>query len=278
MQCIRISLVGGRGAKLNLGRSKETIVFEGGLGSQLLPLLHALKLHNDKIEFDVNCDYFYPDAKTSNMVQRPWRLDRYGLSIDRIAELGSKKEPRIFKRLNSRGMTDWDFGRAFGRDLLTLNYTGVQSLLTEHSVNPDKPYSVIHLRRGDYLKVSSRVVSDDEVSDIAFKLRYILHDTVIVISDSKINLKRNPKFKKLIMTSKSRFVFIEGLDYDECLLHDVMRNSSLLICSNSTFSFSAAILGGSELIAFAPIDFFDPESMALVNQRFRSAGNFFLLE
>ena len=253
-------------------------MFEGGLGSQLLPLLHALKLHNDKVEFEVNCEYFYLDRNASKMVHRPWRLDRYGLSIDRIVELGSKKGPRSFKRSNSTGMSDWDFGRAYGRDLLPLNHAGIKSFLIEHLVNPDKPYSVIHLRRGDYLKVSSRVVSDDEVSDIAFKLRNILHDTVIVISDSKINLKKNPKFKKLLTISKSRFVFIEGLDYDECLLHDVMRNSSLLICSNSTYSFSAAILGGSDLIAFAPIDFFDPESMASVNQRFRTAGNFFLLE
>jgi hypothetical protein len=267
-----------REKRLASKRRRETIVFEGGLGSQLLPLLHALNLHSQRIEFDVKLDYFTSDLSASNMVIRPWRLDRYGFTIDEISKIGLKNSRRKFGSLKSNVLSDFDFGRKFGSQLLPVNVSDVSAFLLEKAINPSTPYSVVHLRRGDYLKVSSRVISDLEMSEIIFKLKSFLHKTVIVISDSKIGLKQNSKFKNFMKTTDAKFVFVEGLKYDEVVLHDVMRNASLLICSNSTFSFSAAILGRQEMVSFAPIDFFDPKTMETVNQTFRSAGNFFLLD
>ena len=256
---------------------KETVIFEGGLGSQLLPLLRALKLHNERTEFDVSLDYFTSDVRDSNMVMRPWRLDRYGYDTNQILELRFKNGQRKFPKVESKETTEWEFGRLFGGRLVPVDTNSVYSLLLANSINPNEPYTVIHLRRGDYLKVSSRVVADAEFAEIIYKLRNQLTDQVIFISDSKISIRKNPKIKELIKHSGFKFFFIQGLDYDEIAIHNLMRCANVLICSNSTFSFSAAILSHPDSVCFAPIDFFDPATMEQTNKKFRSAGNFFLL-
>jgi hypothetical protein len=74
------------------------------------------------------------------------------------------------------------------------------------------------------------------------------------------------------------FHFISGTLLDECVVHDLMRMADFLVCSNSTFSFSAALLAKESATSIAPIDFFDPQTMQSVNEKFRSAGNFFILD
>ena len=256
----------------------ETVIFEGGLGSQLLPLLRALKLHNERTEFNVSFDYFTSDLSDSNMVIRPWRLDQYGYDMNEIFKLRSKNGRRKFPKVDSRATNDWGFGRAYGTQLVPVDSDSVTSLLLANSINPNEPYTVIHLRRGDYLKVSSRVVADSEFAEIIYKLRNQITDQVVFVSDSKISIKKNPKLKELMKHSRFKFYFIQGLDYDEIAIHNLMRCANILICSNSTFSFSAAILSHPDSISFAPIDFFDPTTMEQTNKKFRSAGNFFLLD
>jgi hypothetical protein len=256
---------------------KPQIVFEGGLGSQLLPLIESLNLKSQGIAFDVSVDYFYPAEISKNMVQRPWKLDRYGFPIEDVYKLGiSNSTPSIFRR--HKALTFNQYARQIAPELIPIAEQVLQTFLKSYKLNIGSDFSVVHLRRGDYLNVSSRVISDEEVAHALVNVEKMLDADVFIVSDSKITLKKNSVFKDLLENSQRRFHFVEGTKIDELTVHDLMRTANFLVCSNSTFSFSAALLAKKNARAIAPIDFFDPETMETVNKRFRSAGNFFILD
>ena len=77
--------------------------------------------------------------------------------------------------------------------------------------------------------------------------------------------------------SRVQVIFLEGGNFDECDLHDLMREADILIASNSTFSFTAALLGKQGMKSLVPNVFYGDAELEEINAGVRSAGTFFLL-
>jgi hypothetical protein len=257
-------------------KTRARIIFEGGLGSQLLPLIEALKMHSEGNRFETDYSYFFTGEISKSRVQRPWRLDRYGFDFEAIAQLGSQRK-RIIATKNRSTQSLWSYAKSHASKQIPISREKLQEFLALYGLDLTSNFSAVHIRRGDYLKVSSKVISDDEVAQILTSVSRLLDREIFIISDSKITLQSHREFKKLQKTNKFNFHFISGTSVDECTIHDLMRMANFLVCSNSTFSFSAAVLSKQFATSIAPIDFFDPQTMQVVNEKFRSAGNFFIL-
>ena len=99
----------------------------------------------------------------------------------------------------------------------------------------------IHIRRGDYVNVASHLISDGEFISLVRKFSGLINHAVI-LSDSPIE----PDFRNAVSPHFSTVSFLDNIDpYSS---HRVMRCARILICSNSTFSLTAAALNPNALV------------------------------
>jgi len=122
--------------------------------------------------------------------------------------------------------------------LLTNSSTTIHSII---STLQNEPFICIHMRRGDYLNVASHVVNDDDFINIACNFSHLLNK-IIVLSDSKIQTN----ITNYIELKYKNSHFLDSIDAFSA--HCIMRQASILICSNSQFSLSAALLNKKALI------------------------------
>ena len=118
----------------------------------------------------------------------------------------------------------------------------------------DSRYTAVHVRRGDYLKVATHIV--DDATYIAFLRRVdaILPSPINFFCDSPL---RQEFRNEVVEVLKGKEVsFHDDKTEDECLVHDVMRLSKLLVTSNSTFSFTAGLLASADCLVFSPMKFY----------------------
>ncbi len=98
----------------------------------------------------------------------------------------------------------------------------------------------MHVRRGDYVNVASHLIADGEFVRLAGKFAG-LADHIVVLSDSPIE-------RDLRTAVSALFRGVLLLDnIDAFVAHRIMRSASILICSNSTFSLTAALLNSRAL-------------------------------
>ena len=75
-----------------------------------------------------------------------------------------------------------------------------------------------------------------------------------------IDSNRFPRISKLLASNTPKFRAIIG--GDDHLIHNLMRSCKALICSNSTYSFTAAMLKTTGIIVY-PSEFYRGETSAL---------------
>jgi len=111
---------------------------------------------------------------------------------------------------------------------------------------PQADYIAAHVRQGDYLKVASHVVTADFAIQI---VRSMLLPSLPIVwfSDDPLD---QPLLQKALPDSQHYFL-IGG---DALVTHALMRGAKVVIASNSSFSFTAAILGRS--LCFSPSKWF----------------------
>ena len=260
----------------------HTITFEGGLGSQVLAFIEMQFYLYNKLHFSLDLSYFTNEESQSVDTLRPWRLSRFGIEISDVRST-SKMNKKV-KNLNFANINReiWEFGKKNKEKYFPFDPKPALDFLKDNGINTERKFTAIHVRRGDYLQLSSRIVTDQEVIDLISKLSNLIDEFIVISSDSVLSKRLNKFLTQFAQTQEKKILVLDSLELDEVLIHQIFRLSDKLICSNSTFSFSAAILAKSTNISFAPIDFFDPLSWGgsteKINQKFRDSGKFFILE
>jgi hypothetical protein len=138
-------------------------------------------------------------------------------------------------------------------------------------------FGAVHIRRGDYLKVASKVIDFDEYLFLLKDIQGLIPGHLLIISDSQLQENEKETLDELFGNSHN-LVFLDDPHLDPYLIHCILREADLLVTSNSTYSFSAALLGKSGQLAFSPVNFHSGRNMEKYNRSFRTAGSFMTLK
>ena len=155
-------------ARKSLARvDNHRIYFEGGLGSQILAMV-------DYLESKKKVDLSYFDDLTVGTNENglsiwPWKLNRYGYQMEELREDHAPKRGKFHKLLYLKNSETtainlnyediWDnfrnYRTAFPIDMIALS----EFLTTNTQRRNNHDYAAIHIRRGDYIRVASHLVS-----------------------------------------------------------------------------------------------------------------------
>ena len=220
------------------------ISYTGGLGNQILSLLAQRYLEFIGSEVSAQMNYFLDNKYRNRLINKSlsvyeWELENYmDLSIDMLM-VESKSKDKSIKI--SDGFFKLYLAMEGAKNDFIVNNIKLKDYPINFSngINLESPYTCIHLRRGDYLKVASHIVSTSEVIKASSKFTNIC-ESLIVISDSDLN-----ELDKNLIYSVGYKNVIPIISGDPLEAHQLMRNSKVLITSNSQFSFSAAIFSSA---------------------------------
>ncbi len=245
---------------------ENLVVFEGGLGSQILSYFELTSLLSHGVKPKINFDYFANGTENKIAITkdgggregfRPWSLDRYGITISQISSLGITKSSvkrRIPSNLLQIKKPDYyqKYLELNQKSLFAINEKAIEDFLIKKEISSN--YYAIHLRRGDYLKVASKLVSDEEVFGSISKLLAVLPIApVLIVSDSSIDGNLVEAISEI---NSQRVIPVDPDAADEYLSHDLLRKAKVLVTSNSTFSLSAALLARENQLTFLPLEFY----------------------
>jgi len=256
------------------------ITFTGGLGAQIFScaIYNYLKSKNNNVYADLT--YFDAPPKIAREGSKgecsiwAWLLGEYNISKEDFALPNRTFYSKYISRpyVLSDGMIEKvrlgieALNSGLIKQLFPIS-PYVNNKCREIDVNLD--YLCVHLRRGDYLNVASHVVKDEEFLKIINKFKSIT-PTIVIVSDSEIS----DEFKAVVQgLSKRQFYFVKS---DDHLSHALMRNARHLICSNSQFSLSAALLNSSEGFIMVPCKWFGG-SLTILQEPMNSLCKFQLI-
>lgn len=264
--------------------------FEGGLGSQLLAFIELRnkeRLFGDKVKVDVR--YFEKNEEwidSTGLKHYSWKLDKFGVNLSevkrrpQVSRLSWKRSPSLIE--HSKFVIMKSLFETNGiKTELSLNDYG-RTKFEKSFLNGAKlsDYGVVHIRRGDFLKVSTKVVHFDEVLTLLTQLISFLPKLVILISDGLISEFEQQQID-LFARGKINFIVLDsktGNNFNDYELHDLMRFASFLVTSNSTYSFSAAILSQADnALLFIPSNFY-AEFGLRVDDKFLAHSSYSLLQ
>ena len=269
-----------RSLKLLRRIEKDVIYIEGGMGSQILGTLEFI---NTNKEIDVSYFSNPPRATVNGPDIWKWELDRYGIHLDFFRQrvrLNPYKwqyalKPQIVKsKLSTSGeyVNPWSIG--VGVELFPIDKTATTKVLSGYGIEGND-FGAIHIRKGDYLRVSSRVITVSESAAILTKLQNQLPKALFVFSDTA--LSESEKEVVRVAAPHSNTHFLSEDDLESGTVHDLMRLSKVLNTANSTFSLSAGLLAGKDTLVYSPILFFGGKDDYLKSRIFNQAGDYFLL-
>jgi hypothetical protein len=228
----------------------QEVFFEGGLGSQLLSFIEyqaKLKIFDGKVLANVN--YFKQNRiNNSRQVNRPWRLDQYGFSLEHFTRANSQTkipEGKIARPLISEHANFILQHRIFefSKEIDLVLPSKIENVKIQNIVLRDQEFGSIHLRRGDYRKVASHLVALSDILLLVRRQSSIVPSTMFFFTDSILSPLEKFRLKKTFREIKKTLILIEGIKHlTDIEIHGIMRQSKFLVASNSTFSFSSALL------------------------------------
>ena len=258
---------------------KNITHIEGGLGSQILGVITFYNQQDKHGEKNAKCNLSYFDHRDRADLWK-WNLDNYGISLQELKrfEVRSKFD---FLKAKKDFLTDleisqdyWRNSRAKSLNRFPFDEIQLQNFLQKVSKKSHlEDFGAIHIRRGDYLQVASKVIGLDEYIQFLGNIRTSLPSLSFLITDSFLT----PREKRELATAVGidrEVVFLDGPEHDPFILHCLMRRAHLLVTSNSTFSFSAGLLGKEGQVVFSPLEFHAGKSSENYNRSFRSVGSF----
>jgi hypothetical protein len=256
----------------NYFKRKPTIMIDGGLGSQMMGWIKyhvAQEMYNNtKVELDLS--YFLSTQSTEVIVgltKWEWELDQYGIDLKNLhphtkpflADISYEKRAKfefpIFQKMMSRS---W-------KHLFPIS---ARTDELSQRINLPKDYGVIHLRRGDYLQVGSKIIHEASVNKLLEKINGLLPRDLLIVSDSEISNQTLNTIKKVSNVNNIEKI-IGG---DMHAVHGLMRQAKILIASNSTYSMSAALTMTSMGTTVFPTNFYG-SLMPNLNTNFNSLAN-----
>ena len=232
---------------LQPNKNTYTIVtFAGGLGAQIINAAVYFSMKND--EHPVYADLSYFDASESiaavgtagEVSHWSWRLGVFGLfpaSFDRSSHLNRRNSETLQDGLHMLELGLNALERPDIRKLFDIA-PGVGDILPSGFSDS---FFCMHVRRGDFVNVASHLITDSEFLGLVSKFSGLVHNAV-VISDSPIA----PDFRIVVSSYFRKVSFLDNIDAHAA--HRIMRNARILICSNSTFSLTAAALNPNALV------------------------------
>jgi hypothetical protein len=113
-------------------------------------------------------------------------------------------------------------------------------------------YSVIHIRKGDFVKHASYLINDSSYIDLMRSLENIITKIVFIVSDEKLDIDFKNKIQ-LVLHTKDIIFEDSGTEIE---IHCLMRSAKILVTSNSMFSLSAALLRPKTLLTITPKVFY----------------------
>lgn len=258
---------------------KNTIFFEGGLGSQILNLIAFWEIQEIRTPI-CNLDYFETNSNSKTL--RPWELDKFGFAKSDFEQFQKKSKLQYL-----RGKRDFLTADQISNDYwkcVRKKYTAsfpfkIDEVFAYFSkfieLDSNSSFASIHIRRGDYLTSGFKTISILEYSSLLSSINDFLPEIIFVTSDSDLSTD-----EKELLVSRIRadikIIYLESESIEAFKVHCLMRLSSLIITSNSTFSFTAALLGKQSQIVLSPNNFYNSSMPTRYNDSYRSAGKFFL--
>jgi len=224
---------------------KVIITFTGGMGAQILSAAIYFSMRNSGKEVYADLTYFdTPESiAIEGQIGQPshwaWQLKPFGL-------MPSDFESYTGKKAASEDLIV-DGSRKISLALSALQSKDVQRYFpiaepTDDSYDFDwTNYVCVHIRRGDYLNVASHLILDEVFLESTHKFSSLC-DTLVVVSDSSISQSLQNNF----CNQYKNCVFLDNID--AISTHYLMRKASILICSNSQFSLTAATLNTTGLV------------------------------
>lgn len=240
---------------------KETVRIDGGLGSQIIGYMQYVSLKKDNP--NINCDvsfFQHPESHPmffSDVTFRSWQLDYYNISLDQLfvsssnqkkkwmsSDLNDKAEQLFFFLSNGFKQEDW-------QNLFPISSDTINAL-REFGIELHSIYTAIHIRRGDFLKFSSLVIGDKQFVEFLDVAKPLITAKVFIISDDVFDDSLKAEFATIL--SHCDIEYISG--GDQLVVHALMRNSQILVTSNSMYSLSAALIQRKGGCAILPKQFF----------------------
>jgi hypothetical protein len=270
-----------------IGRTDyETIYFEGGLGSQILSYIEFAK---NPRRVDLSYFRFPPTIYQNGPDIWSWELDAYGIHLESFKDYEKTKRfnPWVMRRPTTmdsvkhilkqeekkKERTTWSSDKI--RQCFPIDQNALGSICKKHQIELNKT-STIHIRRGDYERVASRLVEYWEYEDLLKSVSPFIEKNLLFISDSGLPIEVKQNF---IDSFPDRTIkFFTSHEISTKSAHDIMRMSKVLITANSTFSISAGLLSDENTIVLSPIDFFGGEDGYLQSRIFNRYGNFLVIQ
>lgn len=244
--------------------------FVGGLGSQILCAAAYFYLEKLGLKVSANFDYYLigprTASETGSIGQRlshfPYELDFYGLSKEvfsradihqegvKVLEDGTQKWV-----LGTKGLSESDIKAKF-----SVPGALVTSLTTQLHGGPadtsrkssHSKLCVLHIRRGDYVNIGSKLVEWHDLYKLLGTLSSTI-DKLYILSDAAVDSSNLDYLRRFC-----KEVIALDVDGNAMTAHLVMRMADLLVCSNSSFSYTAAKLSLAEnQLAIIPNKWFD---------------------
>jgi hypothetical protein len=264
-----------------LNRVEENIIYlEGGLGSQILGTLEFMSTNKS-----IDISYFThpPQAVDAGPDVWKWELSRYGIELnffqDRVRTNPYKWKYALKPQIQDLNLSTsgkyanpWIFEK--GSDLFPIDKTATSKITESHEIEENR-FGAIHIRKGDYLRVSSRVIGINENAAILAKLQTQLPKEMFVFSDTPLLAKEISALE--VAVPHLNLIFLSEDDLGSGTVHDLMRISKVLITANSTFSFSAGLLSSKETLVYCPLMFFGGQDDYLKSRIFNQSGDYFLM-
>ena len=258
---------------------KEMIYLEGGLGSQILGTLEFINTNKS-----VDISYFTnpPRAQDGGPDVWKWELGRYGIELSYF-QARLRKTPYKWQYFLKPQIKDLSLSTSQnyinpwsirGGDLFPVDKETTSKILSNYGIK-ENGFGAVHIRKGDYLRVSSRVISIDQYATILNKLRVQLPKEMFIFSDTPLQPTELEALKAA--APRLKMTFLSEDDLGSGTVHDLMRSSQVLITANSTFSFSAGILASNDTVVYCPMLFFGGQDDYLKSRIFNQTGDYFVM-
>ena len=256
-----------------------TTYFEGGLGSQILAYIEFINRRNNSNQltftetsyFDVNQVF----NQENGVTHWRWRLDHYGIELEELRKF-NKYNVKNISKLRRPNKSEYSEHIKINKlwtptkralELLLIQSTKENREEVFFSGSKVSDYGVVHIRKGDYLKVATKLIDVNSIEIILRKLKSSLPKYLVIVSDGTITTNERKKLNSTCNALKlSEIKFYDKSNYsvDETLVHDLMRSANFLLTSNSTFSFTAGLLNNvdNRLVVF-PSSFYGGSDIVL---------------
>jgi len=262
---------------------KKLVYIEGGLGSQILGVISFWERQEKYGVAVARCDLSYFSSPNRESLWN-WELDNYQISENELRRFESKSVKNMLC-MKSDFLSEIELNSSYWIEVRKkyLNQFHFDPepvnafIMGLTNSNDSKSYGAVHIRRGDYLKIASKVIAFDEYLVLLRAIKELIPRDLLVVSDSQLQEKEKETLEKHFGQSHNLF-FLDDPQLDSFLVHCILRQADVLVTSNSTFSFSAALLGQSGQRAFSPINFHSGQDAEKYNRSFRAAGSFMTLK